>query len=1622
MNKTKRIASCPNLLSRPSRNRDKDLNNPALLRKIQKQYDHHIPRILGHPIKLPALFTAVVVRGGYRAVCDRRLWSKVASDLHLPEACANCSIGLRRIYHHYLIKHELKEYPDLSEHYLTQTYAEFSTSETAASEFSFSSATAVERNLGIAPPDGTNTAFSSFSGYHSLADLSCVLNQNTHRSSSLHPQDFSWRAGITEKSLTDQSDHLDSLGRTNSVDGSNWDDPTRLRDLTELTLVELALASGLPNEIDAALNALLALSINPCITTGASTSIRLAHCKNLLNLLLATVGIYDDSVGSFIICDPVWRQQTQTNFLKFWHNTVKDPCCRFFLRPDVFINPDLASDLTTDVPSSTLTELFAPSVSSDFHSSHSFLSRAEVEDDLETTRVLLVATILVNLVSPPPTLSAAGHRVVEDDQDESDYDVFVARCRSPHTTTPLATWRENARYLAASPTALRFAFLCAYAAHSDVRQLGLQLLPSLRYPLDPPRAFATSVRCPLEWTPLLEFGGSRLSELTLTFLVRCLLESPDRASLIGGLNFLANLATVPEKGNEESLLNGLPSVIWPRLAQLICLPDLAVVCATLEALRCLTNLGQYACTFAWQACLDWSSNATSSAVPLILVQPLLALLTLEGQAMGSQSLHRIKLMQRTPQAVPPPLSPHSYPPRPLPSSRVASNSTEWATANHIPPPYHCRSVALSSPVVQPKMQRQPTEFTNRHHNFSPFMRPSMVPRPSIVPQLPMGVVPPPDFVPTPARALPSSYRPPSGSTSCTGLINLLASSTSSTVSLPTPSSGSHSVGGNLSLGSSSLSNVVPPVIGKPAITTAPNTPTLSELTDRLQMPPPSLPPPSALRRSAKSSLSRTISSSPSSPLPPCKLPTTVPTTSCPTVIPSVTHSSKTSTMPSDERPETKVLSVANTKELPGSDCTVFRCETTSYSTEPLVNSNGSVPVEEPAKNIRAFLKLQDGQQPLVNGESKMSVAHDGDDTLTETTVDKCRSAIKYNTGLQSHNSYANGLKPGILQAAMEALHDAKLEKLGLPMEKKSDVLLNGLPECTKSSMLEATLKSPYKSTGFCVKSDIDAVSKGLKQSNPAAAMNGYAENREVEQLIADDRPVLVQTDKCDCRLTSNIVNGTVVMKESSDVNSSDTSTVTCELDSSTESVRHSSAACQRYLKRRRRRWGSRSHMFTPKRRREHVYMTAKSLTTELTSSPVGQITSPLKPLPLQPEPLPDSVLGPTWKPPWSPTEFHCTIGSPSVASCDVQAVDSPPRFASFDNPTFSKPSIDKHSNHSSTVPVSVFASNSDCTKNTVERHPPKYLCEWETCCSSFDARHEVSEHVYLFHLRHRDQATASRPPVRRCCRWRGCSSASLARAPFALMTHVLDVHCSPVELERSRKQAGSQNGGEPHIGGRRHPASVASISSITSLHHLCSTVPHEDDRGSSSSTLGDQTAWSIVRSVEIRQMQLDMWAAQHHCRHPFSATLTHPPHLLPPPPPREGPVTKHLRVTAALVLRNLLTYLEEARIWLSAELPLLSELVMGCSPCEHGLRTNDASSVIAQCLALSVRPVSLRSNTVRSYYPPRPLLPCESVSRAPTISSSSRASFAPSTSSRRSVHHHPTWPPIYNVDLDAKPL
>ncbi|VEL28315.1 unnamed protein product, partial [Protopolystoma xenopodis] len=226
----------------------------------------------------------------------------------------------------------------------------------------------------------------------------------------------------------------------------------------------------------------------------------------------------------------------------------------------------------------------------------------------------------------------------------------------------------------------------------------------------------------------------------------------------------------------------------------------------------------------------------------------------------------------------------------------------------------------------------------------------------------------------------------------------------------------------------------------------------------------------------------------------------------------------------------------------------------------------------------------------------------------------------------------------------------------------------------------------------------------------------------------------------------------------------------------------------------------------------------------------------------------------------------------------------------------------------------------------------------------------IPGHVYQAHLRQLctesaiigslasgspPPAQGGRPcPVRRsCCRWRDCSSGSLPRAPFALQSHVLDSHCLPGELENRRRRR-CLNINSPSI-----PPTPAAASR------------------SPPTSVGDQPSWAILRQVELRRLHADLapllpssqippgfvqYAAAassspclalasqsrqsgyllpgqrlsplgHGLPHAATTPAYTMPMLPPPQTPREGPVTKHLRVSAALVLRNLVMHLEEAR-------------------------------------------------------------------------------------------------------------
>ncbi|CAH8582117.1 unnamed protein product [Dicrocoelium dendriticum] len=1594
MNRTKRITSCPNLSSKSSRTRDRELANTDVLRKIQKQYELCAPLLLGHPIKLADLFTAVVVRGGYRSVCDKRLWSDVAEELSLPSSCTNSAVGLRCIYHRFLIKFELDEYPNLVKNYLTQLYSEFSP-DPIEKELPFIPANSIERNLGISHSDAYGTP-SLHSNYHSLVDLR--IPQNIQDVPRLNTSFDKLYPNALDPAC--DSDQLSAIAR------SCLNDPLRLRDPTELVLVELALSSGLPNEVDCALNSLLILSTTPCPSTGSSTSIRLPQCRNLLNAILATVGIYTDGLGSFDICDPDWRDQTHMDFLRFWHNMVHEPRGRLFLRPDVFINPD-PDDEPSTYSSANWTELFAPPMST----SHRY--RSTVTEEAEASRVFLVATLLVNLVTPSPLQS---NKYSEDDFD--DYDCEMAAHRSSSLDlSPLPACRENSQFLASSPTALRFAFLCGYAHHSSLRQLGLQLLSSLRYLLDPPSSYSMSVACPTEWTPLVDFG-CRLGHLTLSFINHCVLDSPDRTSLLGGLHFLSNLATVPEKANEPSLLARLHPVIWPRLAQLLCLPDLAVVCATLEALRCLTNLGQCVCAFAWEACLEWSDSM--GTVPLILLQPLLALLTLEGQAMGSRSLHRIKIMPRALRTTLPSAHPlvqqrtaYFGAPHPTEWHRVSAYSKNLSFNECCPHP--------TSPPVYPSSPHQQTDFSSRSMNAL-HLRPRVsgpAKLPTHISQSPISI---PEITPTPVRPSGSIQRPPSSSTNCTGLINLLASldppssALTSNSSIPTQSASCSTASGNLPPSCPPSPLHITTSSSKTSGSHSPS-PSLSELTDRLQMPPPSLPPPSALRRSAKSSLSRCslTSSSPTSrstiPLPSSTTHSATTTCAPPIISDSFIKSSTNPSMLSSNNGEKTYCNVTTVASDPSEPAKFFTSQSRTDSTLKSTEQRDS---RTPAHHctlssgFHRSTKLDD-KLHLPNGSLMIGIRSE---TKLEAGHEYLRP--KKDSTLFLTSSRVNGLRPGILQAAVDALDESKLDKLS-KYANNQESLVNGFLAESNTCGTVLKFKNDISSSLTKSPSGVESTERvrlnGIAKSLPVSAMNGHTKGNEVifSGACATASPAISSCkDSSTCSATS-LTNGTNDGSDSGG-SSSGGSSESSGNETSPESLRHSSTSHNRFLKRRRK-WGSRSRLFNPKRKRVHTLSDPQADQCTVSLSPPSVDKDSLLKQPLNLRPLPDSVLAPNWKSPLSPVS---PVGTGNSFISKVTPPDS-------DNTTSSNSGRRTESSQPCESPSDSFpAPVSEVPRTPAqERISHRYVCEWENCHACFDKKAYVATHVYQIHLATLDRTNKDGThAIRRCCHWRDCLSSSLARAPFALLTHVLDVHCNPAELEARKHMTSSIPPASPicdvyQVG--KHPAAWnhPEPSAVQSQHgHLVYPV---DPNALSH---GDQSAWSIVRSLEMRQMQHDMWAAHYHLvsanpliRLPFIA----PSHLSLSPPPREGPVTKHLRVTAALVLRNFVLYLNEAKDWFASELPLLSEIALGCSPSDSGLKTNDAGSIVAQCFALCSRvggsstqqPLSCSlSNPPPSYHPkPAALV----VPRYP-----------PSSDQHRRCTSLQLQSPTHTVDLDAK--
>ncbi|XP_063979250.1 AT-rich interactive domain-containing protein 2 isoform X2 [Diachasmimorpha longicaudata] len=176
--------------------------------------------------------------------------------------------------------------------------------------------------------------------------------------------------------------------------------------------------------------------------------------------------------------------------------------------------------------------------------------------------------------------------------------------------------------------------------------------------------------------------------------------------------------------------------------------------------------------------------------------------------------------------------------------------------------------------------------------------------------------------------------------------------------------------------------------------------------------------------------------------------------------------------------------------------------------------------------------------------------------------------------------------------------------------------------------------------------------------------------------------------------------------------------------------------------------------------------------------------------------------------------------------------------------------------------------NSEPKTFTIKIDPNAYLCEWRGCLKQFKTPHEVYLHVC--------EAHCPTGPEEILCLWASCDG--LKRRRFSLMTHLYDRHCNAESMSQRRKQLTA-------AGKTELASTTASIS------HHPGYAPN----------------------------------AAFHAIKRHALEFVNPKELM---DDNEGPVTKSIRLTAALILRNLVIYSTHGRRHLRAYEPHLAGVAL----------------------------------------------------------------------------------------------
>lgn len=224
----------------------------------------------------------------------------------------------------------------------------------------------------------------------------------------------------------------------------------------------------------------------------------------------------------------------------------------------------------------------------------------------------------------------------------------------------------------------------------------------------------------------------------------------------------------------------------------------------------------------------------------------------------------------------------------------------------------------------------------------------------------------------------------------------------------------------------------------------------------------------------------------------------------------------------------------------------------------------------------------------------------------------------------------------------------------------------------------------------------------------------------------------------------------------------------------------------------------------------------------------------------------------------------------------------------------------------------------ETSTSTTPCPPPKapevergyYLCEWRGCMRNFKSGNEL----YI----HSCEAHCPRGSEEVQCLWERCDN--IKRKRFSLMTHLYDRHCNAEVIKMRRMllaELVKKDSGTSTISAS--PSQVTSRPSVSSTGVQTSGSPVLPT--STAATTSSQQSTHIARAISRRA--IDFINAKELQED------------------NEGPITKSIRLTAALILRNLVVYSTYGRRYLTRYEPHLASV---------GLSNVESSRTIAHVL------------------------------------------------------------------------